>query len=126
MVNGPLEDFVSGIEKYGMGQTLQTESCAGKNSASTFGIIADMSSGTEALLRVRNALKAWSKGRCANTSQEAYSTAPIVTALVRVCLSGSFSNGSSQAGNWTGVTELKEHKANSTRNANPVEAQKNE
>jgi hypothetical protein len=46
VANGPLEDFISGILEYGMGQTLQAESCSGNNTGSSFGVIADMSIGS--------------------------------------------------------------------------------
>jgi hypothetical protein len=65
--NGILEDFISGVQKYGIGKSLQTQHCGKNNTASSvFGIIADTSSGTEAFSRVRQAVRAWSKGQCAD------------------------------------------------------------
>jgi chitinase len=70
VANGPLEDFISGIFEYGMGQTLQAESCSGNNTGSSFGIIADMSIGLERLSTVRAAVQAWSQGKCSASANK--------------------------------------------------------
>jgi hypothetical protein len=64
IVHCPLDDFIHGIEKYGMGQTLQTQSCSRDTSGSTFGIIADVSSGIKALSVVRAGIATRSNGQC--------------------------------------------------------------
>jgi chitinase len=100
--NGPLEDFIQGIQQFGMGQTLQAQSCGrnSSNSASAFGIIAD-TSGIEALSTIRNAIKLWSKGQCAEILEQ---VSPHTREILptRQILSDA-SNQTIQAGNWTGL-----------------------
>ncbi len=97
--NGVLEYFILGMQEYGIGSTFQTQFCGGNSNASSiFGIIADTSSGVEALSTVQKAVKAWSKGECAESLEAVSSKArpPLSTGRV---LNNSF-QGFNQASNW--------------------------
>lgn len=60
-----LQRFITHIKVSGIGKTLQYQRCGTQPTpATTFGIIADTSSGIEALLNVQTAVTRWSKGKC--------------------------------------------------------------
>jgi hypothetical protein len=78
--NWILEDFITTVQNYGIGKTMQTQHCrVNDTSSSVFGIIADTSSGREAFSTVRQAVKAWSKGECAKSFQLSASSQHIAT-----------------------------------------------
>jgi hypothetical protein len=98
--NGPLEDFIQEIRQFGMGKTLQTQFCGGNdnNSASVFGIIAD-TSGIQALLRIHNAVRRWSKGQRAEMFEQV--SPRIRNILLAQHVLSDSSNRNIRAGNWT-------------------------
>ncbi|KAF2664250.1 hypothetical protein BT63DRAFT_418375 [Microthyrium microscopicum] len=105
IAHGPLEDFISGVQKYGIGQSIQTQACSKNSSSTNFGIIADTSSGLDAMAMVRNALKAWFTGNCAANLEQSKSDNRNGSA--RNLMIDYQSTESTQRGNWTGYRKDK-------------------
>ncbi|KAF2416034.1 glycoside hydrolase [Tothia fuscella] len=96
--NGPLEDFVQGIQEFGMGRTLQAQSCDGNSSSTAFGIIADIS-GVNGIPTIDNALGLWSIGLCTRTLEHISPRKQFDSS--RRQSSGDKSSKVMRVGNWT-------------------------
>jgi hypothetical protein len=108
-VNGVLQEFIEGVETRGIGQTLQVQHCAeNSTSSSVFGVVADTSSGVDALSSVQNAIKAWSKGACAKDLE---STAPKPQEMSSTTRVASGSPGATS--NWTSWSHEQPNKTGS-------------